>query len=507
MKSFSICNIKGFKEETKVDIKPITIFVGKNSCGKSSLIRFPVVVAQSMMSDADAPLMFFGKKIDYGNYEDVVFGHAKRGKMYFSVSYDCVVENFYYRVPKRSKWTKYFSENIEVKIKVGLARYSKRMIVDSCELEFDGKKGIEISRIQREIYLLKFFDFRDGKFQLEVKSKNFLFFRFIPWFSVEGMFEQIIDAYKNQHEDFKVSKNEIKELKKEILESNFSLFDESENIDEGLDYNVKNIKEICRIISYYRMVMTSLNIRLSNDAGEIYYIGPFREGPNRVYRDVDYSVDSVGTRGEDVSVMLKSDYLHGKRIISAVSSWFLKSMNYSLDLKDIGSGLYNVVVQKNDGIQDNLIDVGYGISQVLPIVTQLEKMKLGINYRGYRSSREGSLFIIEQPELHLHPGAQAELGNLFVDAVSKKNNENKINILIETHSEHLIRRLQSLVADKDVDVTNEDVKIYYVDKNDNNEAFVKEMKLLPNGQFEDEWPTGFFDKAYELSMELLRNNM
>ena len=60
MKGYSIKNIKSFKDEARVEIKPITIFVGKNSSGKSSLVRFPVVISQSMNSDADIPIMFLG---------------------------------------------------------------------------------------------------------------------------------------------------------------------------------------------------------------------------------------------------------------------------------------------------------------------------------------------------------------------------------------------------------------------------------------------------------------
>lgn len=56
-------------------------------------------------------------------------------------------------------------------------------------------------------------------------------------------------------------------------------------------------------------------------------------------------------------------------------------------------------------------------------------------------------------------------------------------------------------------VTSEQVIIYYIDKDEKNEAYVTEMKIAENGQFINDWPTGFFDKAHELSMELLKNNM
>ena len=87
MKSFRIKNIKSFKDSGKIEIKPITIFVGKNSCGKSSLLRFPIVLAQTATYNTDSPIMFYGKMLDYGNYEDVVFGGNKEN-IEFAIHYD-----------------------------------------------------------------------------------------------------------------------------------------------------------------------------------------------------------------------------------------------------------------------------------------------------------------------------------------------------------------------------------------------------------------------------------
>lgn len=89
---------------------------------------------------------------------------------------------------------------------------------------------------------------------------------------------------------------------------------------------------------------------------------------------------------------------------------------------------------------------------------------------------------IEQPELHLHPAAQADLADLFVNCVLEGNNGKRI--VIETHSEHLIRKLQVLIADKNNMFTNEMIKIYYVDKDKQGIAHVEEMKILPNGKFQ-----------------------
>lgn len=505
MRRYSIKNIKAFKNEAEINIKPITIFVGKNSCGKSSLIRFPVVISQTMLSDADSPVSFFGKNIDYGNFEDVVFGHGKKSTISFSLSYDCFPGRYYYSIPKESIYASMSAKSQKIDICVGVARYSKRMIVNSCSINIADKSAIEITRVQNEKYHIKFIDCLNESKQIEFDAKRLRFTKFIPWFDVESMYDQIVEAYLEIKTNSKIDSTKFKELKKEIIGHSYGINSELDLTDD--ENEILELKNICQMIDYYSSLMMNLRMQAMQDASDTYYIGPFRENPSRVYRDVEHQVDSVGVRGEDVSAMLKNDYTHGKKILSGVSNWFEKSMHYKVNLKDIGSGLYNVVVQKDDGTQDNLIDVGYGISQVLPIVTQLMRIKLFQPRRFYGpvNRKNRSTFIIEQPELHLHPGAQAELANLFVDVVAQKN-EQPIDVVIETHSEHLIRRLQALVADKNVNITNQDIKIYYVDKNDNNEAYIQEMKLSETGQFENEWPSGFFDKAHELSMELIRNN-
>ncbi len=95
------------------------------------------------------------------------------------------------------------------------------------------------------------------------------------------------------------------------------------------------------------------------------------------------------------------------------------------------------------------------------------------------------------------------MANLFVGRVLDDKNDAKI--LIETHSEHLIRRLQSLVADPDNRFTRDDIVIYYVDMMDDGTSVVNKMEMNRNGQFKEKWPSGFFDKGYLLSQELIRN--
>ena len=234
------------------------------------------------------------------------------------------------------------------------------------------------------------------------------------------------------------------------------------------------------------------------------YIGPFRESPERVYRDSETQSRNVGVKGENVSTLLIRDFHKNNKLIEAISEWLNKTMGYNLQIKDMGSNLFQIMLVNREGVESNILDVGFGISQVLPIVTQIIRSLIwSQKYIMGKEINEETIYI-EQPELHLHPAAQADLADLFVNCVLENNNGKRI--VIETHSEHLIRKLQVLIADKNNMFTNEMIKIYYVDKDEQGVANVEEMKILPNGKFQKRWPSGFFDKAHELSMELLKNS-
>lgn len=137
--------------------------------------------------------------------------------------------------------------------------------------------------------------------------------------------------------------------------------------------------------------------------------------------------------------------------------------------------------------QVNLVNSSSGFLQLLPIMSNLIESKYFVN----------SMFLCEQPELHLHPKLQTKLVDLFVDTQFRKNQK-----IIETHSEHIVRKLQVLIAQGRVN--KDSVAIYYFDKDDKTgSTSIKEMELEDDGFFKDPWPDGFFDDSYNLAKELI----
>lgn len=497
MKAFKLENIKSFKESENIELKPITIFVGKNSCGKSSLIRFPVVLAQTFQEDVISPLLLFGNMIDYGNYDDIVNKHVSE-PIGFEIQYSSQeLERQMRRVTfgiTRNKISKFSKKYKKVILKVKICKSNKKMVVQRIELLLDKDTICLIDRSDNGQYLLELccsnlLENDMGKYSFS--GIKFSFQRFMPIFDTD----EILNKYKSQLENIE----NIDEIIEEVT-MNYGYFEE-ENQNRDKELVAKLYNTIILTTSLFR----AINSMLVEEARGLTYIGPFRENPKRTYRDSESTYNDVGVRGENVSMLLRQDAQANRELLNEVSNWFRDAMECKLDVRDVGSSLFSVVVKKGDDCEDNIIDTGYGISQVLPIVTQLYNTygAMSREQQRYFGIRQKNVFILEQPELHLHPAAQAQLADLFVNNVI--NNKSR-KLLIETHSEHLIRKLQVLIADPEVKIDNDQVAIYYIDKDSDNNSIIKNMKIASNGQFEDEWPSGFFDKSYELTKLLLRAN-
>lgn len=507
MKSFRVKNVKAFKDSGMISFKPITIFVGKNSCGKSSLLRFPVVLAQTALSNTDSPIMLYGKKIDYGNYEDVVFGRQQDEKIQFEIHYDINIHNI-----QDSRYSMYdslevddenesykYEEIRDVSLKVSLNRYDKRMHVDFVELYIDEKclSGFyaDENRYRIELnYIYNNCKLNPEKYAMYVDE--IFFDTFYPIYDMREVFSSIVGVVVN------------KDGRQVDMEKGQELYNKLYNManpygEEDLSEEEVKIKRIKDGMEYASTIMSHVYQNTRAEARLLTYIGPFRENPERVYRDSESQSIDVGVRGENVSTLLIRDFQKKNRLINEISEWLYRTMGYKLCINDMGNSLFQIMLENDKGIKSNLLDVGFGISQVLPIITQVIRMSLVSRKWKSRECVDETLYI-EQPELHLHPAAQAELADIFVKCIMENPGK---TLVIETHSEHMIRKLQVLIADKNCAFSEKDICIYYVDKNEDGIANVKEMKLLPNGKFKVKWPTGFFDKAHELSMELLKNSV
>ena len=185
---------------------------------------------------------------------------------------------------------------------------------------------------------------------------------------------------------------------------------------------------------------------------------PVRSKPRRTYDPARSSPDS---EGEYVPMYLASLYFQDQRgwpkLKEALENFGQDAGLFDdISIKPLGkrdSEPFQVQVRKSGrrlkGPQRNIIDVGYGVSQVLPVITELLRQDAP------------PMFLLQQPEVHLHPRAQASLGSLF-SRVASANRQ----LIVETHSDHLLDRVRMDVRDGKTKLKKEDVSILFFERDD-----------------------------------------
>jgi predicted ATPase len=140
--------------------------------------------------------------------------------------------------------------------------------------------------------------------------------------------------------------------------------------------------------------------------------------------------------------------------------------------------LFQVWVRRNSKAPEVLItDVGFGVSQILPVLV--------LCYY----APEGSTLILEQPEIHLHPRVQAGLADVLIDAAKTRG----VQIIVESHSEHLLRRLQRRIAEERL--STEETALYFAATRDG-QSQLTTLDLDLFGTIKN-WPEGFFGDEFE----------
>ena len=221
----------------------------------------------------------------------------------------------------------------------------------------------------------------------------------------------------------------------------------------------------------------------------IIYLGPLRSPPQRSYTVSGGTRASTGVHGQFMPNILYRD----ESTLRRVNSWFRKlELDYELAVPRLSNQVELIGEQASITLLDKrktevtLVDVGFGINQVLPVIIE------GVG------SDPGSIICVEQPEIHLHPRLQAKLADMVVETAQEGK-----QWIIETHSEMLIRQIQTKIANPDDALQDSDVSVIYVMRGEESSR-VEPMELDNYGEFKTNWPEGFFDDASKKIIEMMR---
>lgn len=189
------------------------------------------------------------------------------------------------------------------------------------------------------------------------------------------------------------------------------------------------------------------------------------------------------------------DYPFDSRMEEFANKWLKElGVGYRLQVKSVeeGLGAQLRIYENEDDTNGRLsADYGYGTTQLIALLLSIEIYK-------------GQTIAIEEPEIHLHPSYQSKLAEMFADAYKKWGT----HFIIETHSEYLIRKMQTLVLpDSDYNVAPNIISVLYINDSDvNNREFgepqVKQIVICPNGYLDDNFGSGFYDEAMKSIIKL-----
>lgn len=431
-------NIRSFKGLHEIEIKPITLLVGENSTGKSTLMS-----ALSLALDREFPYVPNFNKDPYnlGDFETIAtnFGNKDRSD-FFSIGFEIDLMNTYHK--EYIEWQmKYSSDkfsvprlsNIFIQSKKGTieAKYNKSFT--ECYFEIN----LNIAGLEIELATKYTVDSGDNLFDSEA--------RFIT------VINNLIDRKLNDNQ-------------------------------EDVEKVISNTYEVGRYIADLIRGMRNYFLKSLS-------IAPIRVKPKRTY---DIGNEIFNPEGEHIPYILSKLIYEGKNKEKLFQSIlrFGKESNLFKDLKINRLGKSSKL---NDpfqiqiglsGVARNIIDVGYGLSQSLPILIQSIL------------SDKTQLICLQQPEVHLHPRAQAALGSFFVDV----NKIAKKNFVIETHSDYLIDRVRMEVAEKKIKA--EDVTILYFEMK-KGITKIHPLKLDNLGNITNA-PAGYRNFFMEEGLKLLR---
>lgn len=240
----------------------------------------------------------------------------------------------------------------------------------------------------------------------------------------------------------------------------------------------------------------------------IRYLGPLREEPRGIYQPAQSGrlQGDVGSRGEYAAAALHSrrntivwspnprtQKLEQRKLGEAIVDWLQelgigsKIATEALVRLGIDIRIFDTRVER--GI--DLLNVGVGVSQVLPVLAMC------------LLSPPGSLIMLEQPELHLHPALQQKLAD-FLLAIART----KCQLIVETHSEHLVSRLRRHIAEDYTDEFVDEIRILFAERDEGGATKFRHVPVNRFGAVDpDQWPEGFFDQAPNESASIVEAAM
>lgn len=429
-----LTNFKSWADTGDIPLRPITGFFGTNSSGKTSVFQALLLMQQTADSRDRRVVLHFGGRqspVDLGDFASVVHEHDVDRALGIALDWQA-------KSPLKI---------VDVE--------SGRTVVASKSIGFESSLQAGIAGRKKSPTVAQM-SYRVGKAQFGMQ-----------WQESNGRYEQFAAGA-----DFDFARRQGR---------------------SGQDAPGKfySFPETMRASFRNADFVADLELSLENCLQNIYYLGPLRARPERNYAWSGEQPSDMGDAGElaVAAIIASRERGHtiglgkGRRRLTLeqyIAQW-LKTLGLIHDFRITpvadGSQVYEVKVRKSRNSAEVLItDVGFGVSQILPVLALCFYVP------------RGSTVLLEQPEIHLHPMAQSELADVFIDVWEKRN----VQVLVESHSEHLLQRLQRRIAEERF--SQAEVSLLFCSP-ENGHSVMTPLQVDSYGSIEN-WPEHFFGDQF-----------
>lgn len=473
----SVESFKGFAKPTSLELKRLNVLTGANSGGKSTWIQLLLLVKQSLEARSQvSPLKLNNPYVKLGRFSNLV--NRKSTKLNeFSVEFEIPYTELTPRLCRELE----FNENVRAVFgaaKRRNSRVSSKLLI-----------GVTFSTDSKQHVVVKKFTLRSVENNKgdEVISCSLL---------------ELSRIRANQYRLF----SQVPKASISTAYSELALPGDTGSFDSRVDINFLGFfpEWFTMQNDYYDfgVIVSQARLSLVRAFNKISYLGPLREEPREFYYQEDELVDDIGNKGENAAYImaLKAKekvecpllpcYDDGRLIVATEAMSFEEAVNYWLcdvfglaekiksERSKTNSRIHTVKIQNKSGAIIPITHVGFGVSQVFPIIVE-----------GLRA-QPGSLIILEQPEIHLHPRVQSLLFDFSIALGSRR-----VRLMVETHSDHFINRLRRRVAEDDSNSIANGIGLMFV-STDEQGSSINELNLTDFGTL-TRWPSGFFDQYDE----------
>ncbi|SLM64244.1 MULTISPECIES: AAA family ATPase [Dickeya] len=457
LSNIKLKNFKSFSSETEIPLAPITLIYGPNSSGKSSIIQSLLALKQTLTGkNKNGEFISSGDCLDLGDFESVISNHELARDLSISISFKNGMsiteynDEFMFQPIFGAEDVRQFSATY----KHSETNQTNNLTSNKNYLS-DFKYTATQAKSEKKLFEMDVIGTKLGNYSFDNNG-----------------FDDLSIFFNKR--DRRTKKLEIPEYYNELISAKIA-------ISPILAIPIYSpVREDFNIITNY---FNSIAYEIRHELLKINYLGPLRTHPRRFY-----SSERENIKKNKGQTNLGADLYYGGELGQEKVNYWLNKFDipYKLSVENIGNSITGNIISlmlcdTRNNTSVTPADVGFGIGQVLPIIT-------------CAVTKKSQTICVEQPEIHLHPRLQAHLADLFIETSSSDDGNQWI---IETHSEALILRLQRRIREKKIDKNF--VKVLYVDVGLSGSS-IMELPLDEEGDFLKHWPEGFFEERMKETM-------